>query len=358
MRAAVIGGGAFGCSSAIALAKEGIQVDLFETASTLLGGASANSHNRLHLGYHYLRSQETARQSITGFLSFMFEFGESVVTGFPNYYALSRYNSLTTSEEFTNFCDSVGISYREEFPKDEYLNRDQISGCFRVPEPLVNMESLALTLASKMKYLRVNVMLSTKAVNIFREFGKFRLITSSNPSGSHYDIVVDATYSNNRWLEDGLGIIPTPKHYEYVVIPEISWEARSPVGLTVMDGDFASVMPSASMAKRALVYHVKESVVAGPWGEHPPPPYRDISDKEVKRIISKSSHFFPFLEFAETLAIRKAVRVVQENDVDARLSSVTSYPDIPGYASVFSGKISTCVITGEHLVRAVVGSVV
>jgi D-amino-acid dehydrogenase len=53
MKSIVIGGGIHGLSSAIALAKKGLEVSLIEKNSDLLMGTSGATHNRAHKGYHY-----------------------------------------------------------------------------------------------------------------------------------------------------------------------------------------------------------------------------------------------------------------------------------------------------------------
>jgi len=60
MKASVIGGGIHGLTSAIALAKEGLEVTIFEKEKEILLGTSGSTHNRAHMGYHYPRSCETA----------------------------------------------------------------------------------------------------------------------------------------------------------------------------------------------------------------------------------------------------------------------------------------------------------
>ena len=58
--ALVIGGGIHGVTAAIALAKAGWAVRLFERNSALLEGTSGATHNRAHRGYHYPNSPGTA----------------------------------------------------------------------------------------------------------------------------------------------------------------------------------------------------------------------------------------------------------------------------------------------------------
>jgi glycine/D-amino acid oxidase-like deaminating enzyme len=92
-RIAVIGAGIFGCEISVALAKSGYDVTLFEKKDEILNGSTTNSVRRLHLGFRYPRSVETAVQSRLGFRKFMERYPESVDSNFPNYYAIAKEDS-------------------------------------------------------------------------------------------------------------------------------------------------------------------------------------------------------------------------------------------------------------------------
>ena len=72
MKVLVIGAGLFGSSVAAILADKNVNIDLVEAEDDIMKLASRVNHNRIHLGYHYLRSIDTAEQSIEGLLSFLF----------------------------------------------------------------------------------------------------------------------------------------------------------------------------------------------------------------------------------------------------------------------------------------------
>ena len=103
----VIGGGLFGCSIALELSKSGHSITLLEQNPSIMNNASKCNHNRIHYGYHYPRSSETATQSLDGLLSFLTKYKEAIVTNFPNYYAISSNQSNINASEYRKCCDQV-----------------------------------------------------------------------------------------------------------------------------------------------------------------------------------------------------------------------------------------------------------
>ena len=70
MKIGIVGGGIFGVAIAAKLGKH-FQVDLFEKNNDILQSASGINQYRLHRGYHYPRSMETAissKRSLTSFI--------------------------------------------------------------------------------------------------------------------------------------------------------------------------------------------------------------------------------------------------------------------------------------------------
>ena len=72
MHVAVLGGGLQGCCIAIALARRGITVDLFDRNQSLLSRAAVANEGKIHLGYMYAGdpSFSTARMMMQGALTF------------------------------------------------------------------------------------------------------------------------------------------------------------------------------------------------------------------------------------------------------------------------------------------------
>ena len=107
----IIGAGLFGCAIGYELNRRGHDVTIIEQDNEIMQRASKCNHNRLHLGYHYPRSIETAKQSLDGLLTFLINYKEAIVSNFPNVYLVAKENSKVTAEEFIAFCEKVNISH-------------------------------------------------------------------------------------------------------------------------------------------------------------------------------------------------------------------------------------------------------
>lgn len=66
----VIGAGWYGCHIALELLKQNYEVRIVDKANTFFTGSSSKNQNRLHLGYHYPRSDRTIAECQRGFAAF------------------------------------------------------------------------------------------------------------------------------------------------------------------------------------------------------------------------------------------------------------------------------------------------
>ena len=71
-RVAILGAGIMGSSTALSIARNGIEVSLFDSKSEPFSGASKWNEGKIHLGYLYASdtSMKTARRVIPGGLAF------------------------------------------------------------------------------------------------------------------------------------------------------------------------------------------------------------------------------------------------------------------------------------------------
>ena len=101
MKIRVLGGGWYGCSLALALIKDGHEVELHEIAGRLFAGASGACPARLHQGMHYPRSRLTRAACQEHAQEFMKLYGHLTRAVHTNIYAVADKDSLV---DFGTYC--------------------------------------------------------------------------------------------------------------------------------------------------------------------------------------------------------------------------------------------------------------
>lgn len=344
MKILVIGAGLFGSTVAYTLSDGKSSVDLVDSESDIMQLASKVNHNRIHLGYHYLRSIETAEQSIEGLLSFLFNYGSAVIHQFPNYYAIAKSGSKTSPEKFIDFCETVGIGYEEDYPDKEYLNREAVEASFRVPEPIWDYALVKRMVKDKLLKTKVNLYLKTECIGL-KVLADNTFEARLTSGVKRYDVVINCSYSGINRVNSFLGIRKKRLLFEDVIVPIFKYPS-APFGVTVMDGPFCSIMPKGKDKNSFLLYHVKESVLESCLADEKPnfaTAYRDEDLMGDNGIYKESSFFMPFLMNVVTAGFGRTTRTVYENSDDARITELYIDSNIKNYFTVLSGKVTTCV---------------
>ena len=352
MNVLIVGGGLFGCTIAIELAKKH-NVTMIEKNADIMLEASLANHNRLHFGYHYPRSAKTARQCLDGLLAFMMHYPRAAVTDFPNYYAIANDGSFVSANEFAKFCDDVGIYYTEEYPEHEYLAREYLQACFRVREPIFNYQLLKNSVLSALSTSGVTVLLESEVSGAKQTGSGEYMVTVSGTTGSETifaEKVINATYANLNEVNRLFGVRPRELRFEYCMIP-IFKRKHSDMGLTVMDGAYCTIMPHAGNPGHSLLWHVDASVYSHSANVKNLrlPKDKAETDAVCDSIYKMSSRWMPFLADVEPVDFFATPKAVEENKFDARTSEVVEYPEAPNLLSVLGGKIATSVQVAYHI---------
>ena len=351
----VIGCGIFGAVIALRLADAGCNVTIYERLPLVLSGASSNNQNRLHLGFHYPRDVETAQQCKRGFLRFKEAFPESILGNFPNAYFIASQGSLTSSGDYLRFCETLDLSYEILSPYGFEPEVAEVDLGLLVEEVVYDCKVLSSLISRRLEESSVNTRLSVNVESIRHARTGFILDTDRQSNGLH-DAIVNCTYGDVNRLTSQLGHQVRVRQFEYTVVPIFEWN-RSPVGITIMDGPFMTILPFGQ-SSQFLLYHVEHTVIAREVGEHLDRRWLDPERSPVARldrnafldsIFDTCCTFVPSLKSAEPVAFLQGPRVVLTNsdETDARPSIVES-PE-PGYITVFAGKIDHCIWVADEV---------
>jgi L-2-hydroxyglutarate oxidase LhgO len=161
MKVAVIGGGIFGATAAIRLAKEGHEVTLFEKRADLFQAASGINQYRLHRGYHYPRSDHTIRSCSDSVPLFEEEYSEALIKDIDHFYAIAKEGSLVDGKQFLGVCAYFDLPAKKEVPP--FLNRDAVDVVIRGDEYTIDPFLLTKIVKERLQKNNVKVVLNTEA---------------------------------------------------------------------------------------------------------------------------------------------------------------------------------------------------
>ena len=246
--AVVVGGGFFGCMTALELRRRYRQVVLVERDDDLLRRASYHNQARVHGGYHYPRSLRTALRSRINFPRFVEQFAFCIERSFDKYYAVARQFSKVTAQQFRNFFEHIRAPI-EPAPASvrRMFNSDLIEDVFRVTEYAFDAVRLREWLRSQLLEAGIEICLQTEASRVRPCAGGGLLLTAETPEGQIELVareVFNCTYANLNYLlaASDLPLIPLQQEWTEMALVSVP-EPLAHMGVTVMCGPFFSVMP-------------------------------------------------------------------------------------------------------------------
>lgn len=243
--AVVIGGGLFGCYSALYLAGKGRRVALLEKENRLFQKASLVNQARLHGGYHYPRSVATAAMSDEHKARFTEDHKQFVNFAYEKFYAIDRFGSFTTPLQFERFCQYLKIRC-EPVREHPLFNFQRLEALYRTEE--YSFDPVLLS-----AYYR-DLVERHPAIRIWKNVQ----ITGANANGRDWElnfrhpadngqlstpIVINATYAATNAINRLFGVAEIDLTHEISEIAFITSRQFQKMGLTVMDGPFGSIMP-------------------------------------------------------------------------------------------------------------------
>lgn len=243
----IIGGGIFGCYAALYLARKGHRIALVEKERELFKKASIVNQARLHGGYHYPRSVATARMSDDNKQRFTEEHRDFIHFEFEKYYAIDRQGSFTDAAQFERFCEFIGIRC-ERVDGHPLFNYDRLEALYLTTEytfdPVLIGEFYKQKIADEPN---VDVFLFSKMTEVERGVGEWKVVLQNLEDERIERIsataAINATYSASNAVNRQFGVEDIQLMHEISEIAFVTSPQLRDLGLTVMDGQFGSIMP-------------------------------------------------------------------------------------------------------------------
>tara|TARA_A100001201_G_scaffold60100_1_gene57505 strand:- start:1126 stop:2892 length:1767 start_codon:yes stop_codon:yes gene_type:complete len=332
----VIGGGIFGVTCAWMLSKNGYYVNLYEKNDDILSSASFINQYRLHRGYHYPRSEQTALSSKTGEKTFIEAYGKSLIKNIENYYCISSEDSKVDSTQYTQFLNNINLEY--EITDVDFINKNSTQLSVKVNENLFNPISLKKICKDLLGKYLVNVKLNTKYVKT----------NNKNTTVNCTYALINENSINKKEIQFELCekiVVKLPKHYKNKSV-------------VIMDGPFMCIDPYADSEYHVMgnVVHAIHHTNVGMYPEIPIK-YKSMLNSGIiknpkitnfKKFINSAKKYFDFKEVEHVGSMFTIRAVLPKRDYDDARPTICEIND--NTIDVFSGKIVTCVDLAQKIV--------
>lgn len=208
--------------------------------------ASLVNQARLHGGYHYPRSVATARMSHEHQQRFTKEHQDFINFSYDKYYAIDRYGSLTDSQQFQRFCDYIGAPYTAIKVAKPFQDH-RIAALFKTTEysfdPILLGRFYQQQLA-ECTGIQVFTNAQVQSVEKLGSHWHIQLQTNDNTIVTYQTpLVVNATYAASNAINQLFQLENIDLQHEIAEMVLLSAPALQNIGLTIMDGQFGSIMP-------------------------------------------------------------------------------------------------------------------
>lgn len=354
-RIAIIGAGIFGLEIATTLKIAGFSVSLFEKEGSVLTRTTSNNQNRLHVGLHYPRDLETARQSVEGYKKFIEKYTSAVRTNFNNYYGVAKEGTQTNTDSFLGFAAQAEISIESVKLTDAShagINPNLLESLWLCNEAVVDIIEYRRLALEQAKSSGLEIKLNTPISHALYDGSHWTLYSNSEKVGD-FEYVVRATYGQDSI---NINISPiTKRTYEFqqTLVFEVVSNAK-PFGLTVIDGDFVTILPSG-FSDNFLIYSPLPSVLNRFIGEKVPRQWTSFDEEMIEEsfeeVSKRAREFAPILGELSRLRTLLAVRTLEPfmSKTDKRVSHLKE--NYPAFYEVQSGKIDHAIEIANQLKR-------
>lgn len=340
MKVAVVGGGLFGCTAAVYAARAGHEVHLFEAKPKLMQGATSACYYRLHRGYHYPRSDATGLESLAAEASFREEYGESVIEGGAQFYAIPD-GAKVSGPEFVRFMNRMGLPHRQ--CSHRLIEAPWV---FSVAEPRIDPFMLAVLAMRRVREAGVAVHLNTAVEDALPLF----------------DRVVVAAYAGLNGVMRAMRLPPEEYKFQVVEKPIVRLSTEfANTSILVMDeccidphqftdyhalGHVSDTIHAENVGFEAKVpTHVRSLIESGTIRHH-----SGFACSHVRETLMSIAEYVPAVRGAVYMGSQYAVRAVlpHQEETDARPTLVRQLND--RVIQIFSGKLGTAVTAARQAV--------
>ena len=255
----IIGAGIHGTFIAKYLKKYDAKITIIEKNTKILFETSRATHNRANRGYHYPRSLETFNECKNAYNYFKKNYNK-YLKQIPSFYCIEN-KSKTNFDNYKKFFIENNLRFKI-IKKNRFIKTDYLEGVIQAEEGCFDHIGICKMIEHELKAKNIKLVknFNLKEVKINKDGLK---LTSANNRFmiNNFDLIINATYDKSNEVLKKFKIKNLPKYfYQSTEVVVIKTKKKIP-GVTVMDGEFITIMPFIKKKNLYLIYDVKKSIL-------------------------------------------------------------------------------------------------
>ncbi len=349
-RVAVLGGGVFGATCAIEIARH-CDVTLFERHDSLLKEASFLNQWRHHSGFHYPRSLETIQEVQRTKAEFESLYECAILRDVEAFYAVSAWGSEISAQRYIATCQASGLKFTEVAPPAEIVYPERVSVCLRTDEAVVEIGKLGDLLMKSLKgnpHVTLRLGAEVGSGRLLPDGRKQLTVDGAQTAEQPFDFLINAAYANSNRVASWFGFPVRPLRFDLLEMAVVEIPKARRFMMTILDAPFTS-LTSVGRDDQFMLSHIHQSILASEVPANGLPPLWKNWTSNRDNLVRHGLRYLPILKYARHIESRVGVRTVEafSEDFDGRPTVVT--PHGFGCWSVLGGKIVTAVSNAREL---------
>ena len=354
MNILIIGAGIHGCFLSIYLNQyvKNIKITVLEKEKDICKGSSNSTHNRSNRGFHYPRSNLTAKECKIGWDYFYKSYKNLFYDIGFSYYLIEK-ESLVSYSKYKDFLKKNRYKFKEKFPKNLNFRNNNIVGSFEVFEGCFDHNKLKKYIKSTFsKYKNLKIIKNFEIDKINYKKNNNLNIQSKNKKkiDGEFDAIINCTYDNVNKVDKIFGIETNTHNYKIqnTVIAIIKTKKEIP-GFTIMDGKFITILPRAGYKNHYLIYDPVNSVSLKSMD------YENVLNRYKKMIVKLNKYIdINFkIKLVDFIYGRRPIPLNNKNDRRSTIIEQKKFHNI-NYYNIREGKYISAPLIAKKLAKKII----
>jgi len=312
----IIGAGIHGCFLAKYLKSYNVEIVILDKNNDICEGTSNATHNRANRGYHYPRSNITAKECGLAFDYFAKNYKKFLIKK-KSYYCIER-NSKTSLKDYIKFISKHNLEF-EICNKSKYIKKKNLESIVVGQEGCYDHLEIKKFLKKEIKNKQIKFINNYDLKKATLSDDKIKLISNKNKIISkNFDFIINTTYDRANVIKKNVFKLNVKNNYIFQLteIAVVKSKIKFP-SITIMDGLFITLMPYIGKKNHYLLYDVTNSIMKVKKTE-----FNEVSKRtNFDKMIKKASKYFFYTDTLKYVKSFYGMRPIPKKDISADRST-------------------------------------